>query len=1182
LTVSGLAKALDSGDPSASGTIGTQRVGFKSGELIIRLRPEAGVHAHRSLSEGLSPAMRRGAASAATGAEEFDGLMRRHKARRMRRIFRSFEDAQGRQIDTAKARLGRVRAARKQTRGRGRRLPPLRTDLPDLENFFIVELPELRTEAELNAVAAELRANPLVVEAQLNHRYALLAEPLPEASPIPEDPYVSRDGETWSEGSFGNAFPDLYGVRNVHALEAWSLLDANGNGLFDPDEVGPGEGVVVAVIDTGLDVRHPDIANGVWTNPNEIPDNGLDDDANGLIDDVNGWDFVDDDPNPEDAHGHGSHVAGTVAARSNNGEGIVGIAPFASIMPLKALSDTGAGYSSDLASAVDYAASMGADIISNSWGGVLLDPLIESAFANAEASGVLSIAAAGNDFSSHMLMPALYDSVMAVAAVDHEDELAYFSNHGDGLEICAPGVETLSLSANDHDNVLAETLSRRVGDRYVVISGTSMATPHASGVAALLMSLHPEESAAEIRGRMLGGAVSIDILNPGFEDALGFGRVDALSSAIVQPIPLLRTTEVRTAGIIGGEETSVELELRSYWAPVTGIRASLLSNSTLARVLEGEHDFGDLAAGMRAAGTFTLAIDPAVVPGDELDLTLIIEADDGVRMELSVPLRAGHFVNDAEFARLEPITLIPTGATFADFTGDGKQDFGSGSYYDGIQIYRNRGDLGFGRRRPPGSGWGRYPIFLDMDDDGDLDMVGPSRAKGVGSIISLNDGAGRFSLLPDGAGFDLPVDGVNSVTPIDLDADGDLDFIATSIYFRYDDQGVARNVAVLRNEGDLTFTDIWAQTGLSRAQGFEQILAFDWDEDGLQDLLMVGSGPSRVRLHRGLGDGRFEDATDQAFPGRYLDCGGQPDCRYFKSAALGDYDNDGDLDLLLAVGNLGAPDGHAARLLSNDGTGIFSDVTEQTGDLATVDFEVGAWGTTFFDLENDGDLDILFPWDGVVRGVPPHPIEVTNAIFRNDGDGHFTHVSRQVLPSDTPLAAYATAVGDYNGDGAQDILGVAGGILGQTGGLLRNLAANDNGWIQLELVSTESAPGGYGARINLLADGRIQTRIIHYSPLEMQHVHFGLGEARTVKRVEIRWPSGMVQTLRYVPINQRLRVTEQDFLCTLGLSHPIPEHWYRRSPWLRYWLELLVDWYFDRQRELCGVEYVVQGSSVIE
>ncbi len=1096
---------------------------FAPGELIVRLHARAGSQAHHALADGFSPALPGDPAAA-----QLDEMLRQHKAKGMRRIFKRYESADGRQIDTARAHLQRIRKARRTQNTR--RLPPLPADTPDLENFFLVEMAGLETADEMDTVMAELRSNDLVAGVQPNYLHRLLIEPLPDVSTLPNDPYVSIDGTSWSQGSFGNAFPDLYGVRNLHVLEAWSLMDANGNGVFDGGETAPGQGVVVAVIDTGLDSAHPDMAGGIFINPGEIPGDGIDNDANGLVDDVSGWDFVDRDPIPEDRNGHGTHVSGTIAAGANNAEGIVGIAPFARILPLKALNDQGVGSSAALALAVHYAAAVGAHITSNSWGGVLLDPLVAAAFDSAEASGVLSFAAAGNSGQPYMLMPALYRSVVAVAAVDAGDVLASFSNWGAGLDLCAPGVNVLSLSANDHDNRLAEISGRTVGDRYLWLNGTSMATPHTSGVAALMMSLHPDESAAETLGRLVQSAISIESLNPGLEDGLGAGRVDALTSATAVRAPLLKPIAIRTGAVVAGELAIVDVEVQNLWASATGVHASLESADPGVSIVDGERDYGDLATGASASRRFEIEIAPEVEFGNELDLILTITAHDAPTHVHEFSVRGSFFENQDYLAKLEPVPLVVVGASFGDFDGDELLDMGVGAAFAKTQLYRQQLDGTFEKHQPKGSGFLRSPIFADMNNDGLLDMlaIGPSSYRGA--ALAINVGGGRFEVLPDSSGFRFPqYRRITGFTPIDLDADGDLDVVAGVYSLFRDDQGVLRNIVVLRNNGDLTFSDAWAATGMGRLMGSHQFMTLDWDGDGFQDLLGLHRYANRVAIHRNDGKGGFEDVTRIAFPKGSLTCNDwwKGVCDFFESAAAGDYDNDGDVDLLLIhQQNVSSEDQPVAMLLANDGTGAYSDVTDQAGDLATVAMFNGRSGPSFFDLENDGDLDILLPIDILLAGTPLRTPEPTVVIMRNDGDGSFTHVSDIALPPDTPLASVVAVVGDYDDDGAQDILAPVGPFIGEAGGLMHNLVGRDHASLQVELNAVDSAPNGYGARVTLVADERVQVREIHHSPVEPWRVHFGLGDAEIVDVLEIRWPSGVVGIRRDVAVDQRITVDE--------------------------------------------------------
>jgi subtilisin family serine protease len=269
----------------------------------------------------------------------------------------------------------------------------------------------------------------------------------------PNDPYYNKQ---W-------ALHDT----DINAPEAWDI------------EIGKRE-IIVAVVDTGVDYEHEDLSPNIWINIDEIPNNGLDDDGNGFIDDVRGWDFVDalsgaasedynfPDNDPADRHGHGTHVAGIIAAVGNNEKGIAGVAWNCQIMAVRAGYKTASGggvlESFDAAQAILYAVNNGAKILNLSWGDYQKSHLIEEALAVAAESGVLICAAAGNDNSQALVYPAALEnsSIIAVGATDNEDKRASFSNHGEWVDVSAPGVNIFSTYPNNN---------------YLTMNGTSMATP---------------------------------------------------------------------------------------------------------------------------------------------------------------------------------------------------------------------------------------------------------------------------------------------------------------------------------------------------------------------------------------------------------------------------------------------------------------------------------------------------------------------------------------------------------------------------------------------------------------------------------------------------------------------------------------------------------------------------------
>ncbi|MBF2025159.1 MAG: S8 family serine peptidase [Oscillatoriales cyanobacterium C42_A2020_001] len=291
----------------------------------------------------------------------------------------------------------------------------------------------------------------------------------------------------------GATFPDvpnvgggIWGLDRVKAPEAW----AQGY---------TGQGVVVAVIDTGVDYTHPDLDNNIWMNTGETWD-GIDNDGNGFIDDVLGWDFVNWDNNPMDDDSHGTHVAGTIAAE-NNGFGVTGVAYNAKIMPIKVLGPNGGSYA-DVAAGIVYAANQGADVINLSLGGGYFNNLVAAAVQYATEKGAVVVMASGNEGSSQPSFPANLASTwgIAVGAIDSSDRLANFSNRAGTVPldfVAAPGTRIWSTVPNN---------------TYSAYSGTSMATPHVAGVAALMLSANPTLTPGQVETILIQTANPVGIV----------------------------------------------------------------------------------------------------------------------------------------------------------------------------------------------------------------------------------------------------------------------------------------------------------------------------------------------------------------------------------------------------------------------------------------------------------------------------------------------------------------------------------------------------------------------------------------------------------------------------------------------------------------------------------------------
>ncbi|MDG2409247.1 MAG: S8 family serine peptidase, partial [Pirellulales bacterium] len=356
------------------------------------------------------------------------------------------------------------------------------------------------------------------VDAQLTAAYEIWAddpriafiEPNYTFSVADTFPNDDRIGNLWGLHNTGQNGGSL--DADIDAPEAWDL------------QTGSGE-IVIGVIDSGIDYTHPDLANNIWTNPGEIPGNGIDDDENGYIDDVHGWDFVNDDPDPMDGNGHGTHVAGTIAAAGNNEIGISGVSWNASLMALRFLNDSGNGSSYHAILALEYATMMGADITNNSWIGESYSSAAQFAINQAGNAGSLYIACAGNDRNDNDITPTypasyLGDNVITVAATTNTDALSSFSNYGaNSVDLGAPG---------------SGILSTKPGGGYTTKSGTSMATPHVSGVASLLLSKRGDLTPAEIRSAILSGTDSIPSLEG---KTVSEGRLNAFG-ALMQVAPV--------------------------------------------------------------------------------------------------------------------------------------------------------------------------------------------------------------------------------------------------------------------------------------------------------------------------------------------------------------------------------------------------------------------------------------------------------------------------------------------------------------------------------------------------------------------------------------------------------------------------------------------------------------------
>ncbi len=447
--------------------------GYVPGQIIVKFKAEAGEEIDQGLFKGKE-------IDKITDRDSLKQLNARHKVKSFKPVFDHPRKADGKLMSTQeKAKEVRNKFPIRATRG------PKDADVPDLRYVYKMELD---SEADITSVCAEYAGDPDVEYAQPNYIYSIIGFP----DDPPNDTYF--DPYQWAlEG-------------RLNCLNAWKLSQ--------------GDGIVVAVIDTGVDYDHPDLASNVLCET--------------------GYDFGYDDDDPMDIYGHGSHVAGIIAAVGNNNSGIIGVAPGAKIMMLQAFNwnlgdGWGPGADSDaLANSLFFAANEGADVINNSWGwdGPFPHPRDQTLkegvdFAYSPPNNCVIVFSAGN---SHMDTANFYPQndprVITVSSVDPDDCFSFFSNYGYEVSVCAPGEDILSTVSNSLPYAIQYPYEK-LADGYYFMSGTSMAAPHVSGIAALVLERCPWASPLEIKDAIESTAEDNPYDMPGWDPFYGYGRVNA-------------------------------------------------------------------------------------------------------------------------------------------------------------------------------------------------------------------------------------------------------------------------------------------------------------------------------------------------------------------------------------------------------------------------------------------------------------------------------------------------------------------------------------------------------------------------------------------------------------------------------------------------------------------------------
>ena len=391
---------------------------------------------------------------------------------------------------------------------------------------------------------------------------------LVQADVVPND-QAFTDGTLWglrNQGQNGGV-----AGADIAAPQAWDLTTGSTN-------------VIVAVIDTGIRYTHRDLTNQMWRNPGESgggkENNGIDDDMDGYVDNVFGINAITGSGNPFDDHNHGTHVGGTIGAAANDGNPHVGVAWRVRLMACKFLGASGGGSTSDAIECINFAVSKGAKILNNSWGGGGYSQALYDAIDDARTQGVLFVAAAGNNGSDNDQgphYPSNYDldNVVSVAALTRNDQLAGFSNYGrDSVDVGAPGQTIYSSTAASDTS-------------YANFDGTSMATPHVAGVAALIMSLYPAADLTEVRERIYLGTVPIPALTGRCTTG---GRLNAFNSLSVSGSGILQVSVNPPSGsaILASSSQPIYVTVTDLFAvPNAAVSGSVSNGATLTFLNDG-------------------------------------------------------------------------------------------------------------------------------------------------------------------------------------------------------------------------------------------------------------------------------------------------------------------------------------------------------------------------------------------------------------------------------------------------------------------------------------------------------------------------------------------------------------------------------------------------------------------
>jgi subtilisin family serine protease len=492
--------------------------------------------------------------------------------------------------------------------------PNLKPGMVDLSAMVVLTV---TTTTDIERLAKSISADPMVVYAEPNYIVAMDA--------VPNDPLYSQEQH----------------LPQIKAPQAWDIS------LGDTT-------AIIAILDTGVDWDHPDLAASIWRNYGEIPDNGIDDDGNGFIDDIRGWDFVTGvasqvypgedgdttDNNPMDFNGHGTHCAGIAAAITNNGAGIASLSYKSKIMPIRIGYHTSAGQGLGtllwMSQGFVYAGDNGANVASLSFGtgdGSFVNDGARYAFLK----GVVICNSAGNGNNEVVGALGMTSFALSVASVNEADGKASYSTYGKEVDISAPGGDGASVGIL---STIVNPSPFYGGALYTRFSGTSMAGPLVASLAGLIKANHPDWSPAKINFQICGTADNIDALNPAYIGKLGAGRINAyraLTETVPMPSPKLVLKDYRFYEVTGnmnnsfepGETIGLKLMIENEWGDAYSTKADITPNSWGLNLinptanLDTVYGISKLESSVKVDSSIQFQIDPNALP-DLITLTLDI------------------------------------------------------------------------------------------------------------------------------------------------------------------------------------------------------------------------------------------------------------------------------------------------------------------------------------------------------------------------------------------------------------------------------------------------------------------------------------------------------------------------------------------------------------------------------